>query len=466
MTLWALAQHLIKKYINMNTRKLTRRQAIATTSAGIAGMILGFPVRSFGINNTRQLKKLAINGGEKIHTGPWPQWPYWDQSAEPGILEMLRSGRWWLGSGEHVTEFEKKYAELMGAKRCLATASGTTALLTALNVLGVDAGDEVLVSPFTFIATYNVIFASKALPVFVDSDPETFLIDPKKIEGRITDRTVAIVPVHIYGLPVDMDSVNKVSKDNGLKVIEDACQAWLAEYRGKRVGSIGDLGCFSFQNSKHLASGEGGAVLGNDEDLMDRCHAYHNCGRPFGRMKHVSGNQYNGMNYRMQQSQALILMSQMKRIEKDNDLRWANALYLNEKLKEIPGIIPSRAAEGATRAVYHMYPFRYVKEKFNNIPKDTFLRALNAEGIPCGGGYGKQNKEGLIEEQLNSRGFKRLFPEARLKQWREENNLPGNDLLCDQAVTFYQSMLLGSKADMDDIVNAITKLYENRDSLI
>jgi perosamine synthetase len=450
----------------MKTRKLTRRQAIAVTTAGFAGTMLGFPFRSFGIMNSRQLKKLAINGGEKVHPGTWPQWPYWDQSAEPGILEMFRSGRWWRGSGEYVAEFEKKYAELMGAKRCLATASGTTALLTALHVLGVDAGDEVIVSPFTFIATYNVIFGSKALPVFADTDPETFLIDPKKIEAKITDRTVAIVPVHIYGLPADMDSVNKVAKAHNLKVIEDACQAWLAEYRGKRVGSIGDLGCFSFQNSKHLASGEGGAILGNDENIMDQCHAYHNCGRPYGNMMKVSGNAYNGMNYRMQQSQALILISQMKRIEKDNDIRLSNALYLNKKLKEIPGIIPYKPAEGATRAVYHMYPFRYIKEEFNNIPKSKFLEALNAEGIPGNGGYGKQNRDGLIDEQLNSRGFKRLFSESRLKQWREENYLPGNDQLCDQAVTFYQSMLLGTKTDMDDIVNAIAKIYENRNTLI
>jgi dTDP-4-amino-4,6-dideoxygalactose transaminase len=156
----------------------------------------------------------------------------------------------------------------------------------------------------------------------------------------------------------------------------------------------------------------------------------------------------------------------MKRIIKDNDVRLSNALYLDKKLKEIPGIVPYKLAEGATRAVYHLYPFRYIKEKFNNIPKEKFINALNAEGIPCGGGYGKQNKDGLIEEALTSRGYKRLFSEARLKQWREENQLPGNDQLCDQAVTFYQSILLGSKSDMDDIVNAITKIYENRSSLV
>ena len=450
----------------MKANKITRRQVITTTSVGFLGAMINLPFKSFGINSNRQLKKLAVNGGEKTHSGSWPKWPYWDQSAEPGILEMFRTGRWWRGDGEYVSEFEKKYAALMGAKRCLATASGTTALTTALGVLGVDAGDEVLVSPFTFIASYNAIFVHKALPVFVDSDPETFLMDPKKIEERITDRTVAILPVHIYGLPVDMDSVNKVASSHNLKVVEDACQAWLAEYRGKRTGTLADLGCFSFQNSKHLPAGEGGAILGNDEAIMDRCHSFHNCGRPYGAMTAEKGYPYRGYNYRMQQSQALILMSQMKRFENDNDIRLANALYLDKKLKEIPGIIPYKLAEGATRAVYHLYPFRYIKENFNNVPKDKFLRALSAEGIPCSGGYGKQNKDGLFEEAFSSRGYKRLFSESRLKQWRDENILPGNDQLSDQAVTFSQSLLLGSKADMDDIVNAITKIYENRESLI
>ncbi len=195
---------------------------------------------------------------------------------------MLRTGRWWRGEGEHVADFESRYAELMGVKRCLATASGTTALITALKAIGVDAGDEVLVSPFTFIASYNVIFMNKALPVFVDSDPETFLMDPSKIEARITDRTTAIVPVHIYGLPVDMDKINAIAKKHNLKVVEDACQAWLGEYKGKKAGTLGDAGCFSFQNSKNLPAGEGGAIISNNDALMDKCTSLHNCGRPFG----------------------------------------------------------------------------------------------------------------------------------------------------------------------------------------
>ena len=449
----------------MGIKKITRRQAIATASAGVMAAVIRLPLDPLSIMN-REPEKLAIRGGTAVHKTKWPEWPVWDQSAESNIVEMLRTGRWWRGNGEHVTEFEKKYAELMGAKRCLATASGTSALLVALQALGVDAGDEVLVSPYTFIATYNVIFLNKALPVFVDSDPATFLIDPKKIEERITDRTSAIIPVHIYGLPVDMDSINAVAKKHNLKVVEDACQAWLAEYKGKKVGTLGDAGCFSFQNSKNLPAGEGGAILSNNDELMDLCHSVHNCGRPYGSVKRTSNYPINGGNNRMQQIQALILMSQMNRIQVDADLRLANARYLDAGLAKIPGIIPYRLADGGTRSAYHLYPFRFIKEKFNNVSKDKFLAALRAEGVPCSSGYGPQNKEGLIEHMFSTRGYKRLYSEARLNKWREENILPGNDQLCAEAVTFSQNILLGSRTDMEDIVNAINKIYVNRDQLV
>ena len=447
----------------MSNRKITRRKAITTASVGTIGALTIHPFSSFGFNNSQ---KLAINGGEKVRTAAWPDWPVWNRNAEDGIAEMLRTGRWWRGNGEHVAEFEKKYADLMGAKRCLATASGTTALLVATHVLGVDAGDEVLVSPFTFIATYNVIFMNKALPVFVDTDPETFLINPSKIGERITDRTSAIIPVHIYGLPVDMDRVNEVSKKHELKVIEDACQAWLGEYKGKKLGTLGDLGCFSFQNSKNLPAGEGGAVVGNNDEIMDRCYSFHNCGRPYQSVKRTSDYPIRGSNRRMQQIQSLILMSQMERIKKDADVRLENAKYLDKRLSEIPGIIPYKLVTEDARSAYHLYPFRFISKEFGNVKRDKFVEALRAEGIPCSDGYGKQNHDGLIEEALSSRGYKRLFSEKRLKQWREENILPGNDQLVEEAVTFYQSILLGTKSDMDDIVNAITKIYENRSSLV
>ncbi len=447
----------------MSNRKITRRQAIITGTAGAAVAISNLSFLPFNFEN---ITKLAVNGGEKVRTAGWPAWPVWDQTAEADVIAMLRSGKWWRGNGDYVAEFEKKYAGLMGTKRCLATASGTTALLVALHVLGVDAGDEVLVSPFTFIATYNVIFMSKALPVFVDTNPETFLIETSKIEERITERTSAILPVHIYGLPVDMDKINAVARKHNLKVVEDACQAWLGEYKGKKLGTLGDLGCFSFQNSKNLPTGEGGAVVGNNDEIMDRCHAFHNCGRPFGSVQRTSDYPIRGSNRRMQQIQAITLMSQMNRIGKDAEIRLENAIYLDKKLAEIPGIVPAKLVAENSRSAYHFYPFRFISEKFGNVSRSKFIEALHAEGIPCSPGYGQQNKDGLIEEALNSKGYKRLFSEQRLNQWRDENVLPGNDQLAREAVTFTQNILLGTKSDMDDIVNAITKIYENRESLL
>jgi len=160
-----------------------------------------------------------------------------------------------------------------------------------------------------------------------------------------------------------------------------------------------------------------------------------------------------------------MLMSQMKRARKDADVRLENALYLDSKLREIPGIIPYKLVDGATRSAYHEYPFRYKKEYFENIPRAKFIKALEAEGIPCGEGYGPQYKYAIMDDALNSKGYKRLFSEERLKRYREEIKLPGNDQLCEEAVCFYQSLLLGNKDDMDDIAKAIGKIYENRKEL-
>jgi dTDP-4-amino-4,6-dideoxygalactose transaminase len=448
----------------MKSLKFTRRQAITAASAGAVGTFFNWSFPSFTITGNDQ-DKLALLGGAKVHPGGWPAWPVWDQAAEDRIAEMLRSGKWWRGNGDAVTEFEKRYGAMIGAKRCLATASGTSALMVSLHSVGVDAGDEVIVSPFTFIASYNVIIMNRALPVFADTDPDTFLIDPKTIESRITERTSAILPVHIYGLPCDMDSINIVAKKHKLKVIEDACQAWTAEYRGKKVGTFGDAGCFSFQNSKNLPAGEGGAITSNNEELMDMCYSYHNCGRPYGSVKRTTDYPINGGNSRMQQIQALILLNQMNRIQKDAETRVANALYLDAKLRELPGIKPYKLANGGTKSAYHFYPFRYLKEEFSNVPKDKFMRALSAEGIPCSNGYGPQYRDGLIDEMINSKGFKRLFSESRLKQWKESIDLPGNEKLCNEAVIFYQNVLLGSRSDMDDIVKAIAKIHANSKNL-
>ncbi len=452
----------------MKMKNFSRRKFIVNTSAGAAGALLTYKMPVYGMSNKVMVSELALKGGDPVRTDDWLKWPVWDAEAEAPILSVLRSGNWYRARGTKVDEFEIAYAELIGARRALATASGTTALETALHVLGVDAGDEVIVSPYTFIATYNAVFNQKALPVFADTDQETFTINPHKIEEKITERTTAILPVHILGLPADMNRINAIAKKNGLVVIEDACQAWLAEYEGKKCGTLGDLGCFSFQNSKHIPSGEGGAVVGNDDELMDLCHSYHNCGRAYGKNKsEFRGYPFRGGNKRMMEYQAVILMSQMERAKRDADKRLENALYLNSKLKDIPGIITYKLADGATRSAYHLYPFRYKKEHFDDLPREKFLKALSAEGIPCSGGYGPQYNDGLMEEALNSKGYKRLFSKQRLDTYREElKNLPDNEQLCREAVWFFQNMLLAERKDMDDIVSSIQKVYENRKQLL
>jgi len=449
----------------MNNTSLTRREFLTTASTGVAMAMAASPLAGAGLLS-RKAGRLACAGGVPIRTKGWPRWPVWDRTAEEDILAVLRSGNWFRGQGTRVTEFEKRYAELLGAKNCLATASGTTALITALHTLGVEAGDEVIVSPYTFLASYNAVFLLHALPVFADTDPETFTIDPAGIEQRITERTRAILPVHILGLPVEMEPINEIAKRRGLVVVEDACQAWLAEYKHRKCGLLGDLGCFSFQNSKHLPAGEGGAVVGNDEGLVDRCHAFHNCGRPHGTFQPAGNNPTRGVNFRMQEFQAVILMSQMKRLEKDTQLRDENAQYLTSRLQQIPGIVPFKLNPGATRAVFHLYPFRYRKEFFNDAPRQRFLEALAAEGVPGMGGYSPANKDGLIEEALNSKSYQRLFSKERLERYRQENVLPRNDQLCREAVWFTQNMLLGTRQDMDDIADAVEKVHQNKDSLV
>ena len=447
----------------MDSKNLTRRAFLAASTGTIAAVASSrMPAYA---NAGKRAGKLAVLGGKPVRAKAWPTWPVWDRSAEKSVLSILRSGNWYRGRGKTVTKFEEKYAQLMGAKRCVCTFNGTNALLTAMHVLDVGVGDEVIVSPYTFIATYNVLIGSSALPVFADTDPETFQINPDKIEERITERTRAIMPVHILGLPANMDKIMAIARKHNLIVIEDACQAWLAEWRGKKCGTLGDLGCFSFQNSKHLPIGEGGAIIGDDEELMDRVMSFHNCGRPFGSVKRTSGYPIIGTNRRMMEYQAAVGLSQIKRLEKDTARRNENAKYLTSRIKDIPGIVPHRLYEGVTRAAYHLYPFRYKKEHFNNAPRNKFLAAMRAEGVPCSGGYGPQYKDGLIEDALNSKNFKRSFSKARLNKYRQELNFPDNDQLCREAVWLSQSMLLGSKSDIGDIADAILKISENRDKL-
>jgi len=440
------------------SNKLTRRHFLAAAATAGAGLTLN---TAHGAS-----EKPVLLGGKPVRTKAFPSWPVWDKTEEKALLDVLNSGKWFRGGGQIVTQFEEEYAKLMGAKSCLATANGTSALLTSLAVLGVQAGDEVILPPYTFVACVNVVLMLNALPVFVDTDPETFQIDARKIEAAITDRTAAIMPVHLGGNVADLDTILPVAKKHKIPVVEDACQSHLAEWKKRKAGTYGETGCFSFQITKNLNAGEGGAILSNDEDLIERCYAFHSNSR--GRKTTGYDFKYvaRGANFRMTEFQGALLLAQMTRIEQQARTRTENAQYLSNMLLEIPGIQPVRMYEGCTRNAYHLYMFRYKKENFANIPKKTFVRALDKEGIPTSVGYGPLNKEPFIKNTITSRGYEALFSKERLARWEEQNNCPANDRLCaDEGVWFAQTMLLGPRSDMDDIAAAIRKIHAHAGEL-
>jgi dTDP-4-amino-4,6-dideoxygalactose transaminase len=454
----------------MENRKLSRRHfigAVSAVSAGIAtsGLI---PVMGKAIDTS---DKLAILGGRPVRTASWPAWPRWmPETDEPRLLGVMRSGVW--SRAGVVSEFEEAWAKTVGAKRCLALVNGTGALHTALAQLGIGGGDEVIVTPYTFIASVSVILMTGAMPVFADIDPETFQISPEQIEKKITPRTRAILPVHILGLPADMTRIMAIAKKHGLVVVEDACQAWLAEINRRKVGTFGNAGCFSFQNSKNMAIGEGGAIVSDDDELMDRCYSFHNYGNPYGSVVGSlgGGTIMAGTKLRLAEYQAAIGLAQLARLDGETTLRNENAAYLRSKLVGIPGILPYKLYEGVTRAAYHLFPFRYKKEHFKGLPRQTFLKALQAEGIPCSDGYTVPlNRMPYLEHTFNSKNYRKMYPAELLdiRSYNERNACPETDRICtEEAVWFTQNMLLGSREDMDDIAVAIDRIHRNADKLL
>jgi perosamine synthetase len=403
--------------------------------------------------------KPAILGGTPIRSAKFPSWPVFGSGEETGVLDVLKSGLW--NRGKHVARFEEAYSKLTGSPHCLAVANGTSALVSSLHAMGIGPGDEVIVPVYTFGATVNAVLLHHALPVFVDTDPETFQIDASKIEARITDRTAAIIPVHLGGASADLDAVLAIGKRRNLPVLEDACQAHLGEWRGRKVGTYGVAGCFSFQASKNLNSGEGGAILSADSDFIERCYAYHNAGRARGTHLTAFSYQVAGNNVRLTEFQAALLVAQMERLEAQSSVREKNAAALTSMLREIPGIHPARMYEGCTRNAYHLYMLRYDSVAFADMPREKFLNAMKAEGIPAYSGYSPLNQEPYLKETLQSRGFQRVYSPERLAAWRRDNQCPANDQLCRDAVWLIQTMLLGTPKDMEDIANAVRRIQKH-----
>ncbi len=429
--------------------KLTRRSLFTAASAGIAMAASKVSVAP---------GKPAILGGPPARTQAFPSWPVADHGDEQALVNVVRSKCWFRGNGETVRRFEQAYAQLTGAKFCLATSSGTGALQTSLAALGVGPGDEVILPPYTFVATLNVILNLYALPVFVDSDLDTTQIDARKIDPAITSKTTAMIPVHLAGSVADLDAILPVARKHNVPVIEDACQSHLAEWRNHKAGTFGATGCFSFQATKNLNCGEGGAILTNDELLYEKCFAYHWNGSGRKRAGVDLADAMHGTKFLMTEFQAAILLSQMTRLEQQARTREQNALYLASLLREIPGIAPARMYDGCTRNAYHGFIFRYEKERFAGMSRAKFLKALGAEGIPASSGYSPLNKRQYLRNALQSKGYQRLYTRQELARIEERNACPVNDRLCEEAVWIMQSVFLSGRTDMEQIAGAIAKI--------
>lgn len=448
--------------MNRAESHFNRREFIQTLStvALASGLVVPTLVRA-GTDNS----KPAVLGGPKAHPGAFPGWPMIDQTEKTGLTETLESKRWGrLGAGSTVGKFEEEYSRELGVKHTLGVNSGTSALYTILGGLGIGPGDEVIIPVYTFIATYNVVALNYALPVMVDTDPETFQIDASKIERAITPNTKAIMPVHIGGSPADLDAILAIGKKHNIPVIEDACQAHLAEWKGKKVGSYGLAGAFSFQSSKNLNSGEGGAITTQDDHFARTCYDFHNQGRSSASSGYssVGSNGTRGSNLRMTEFQGSILRSQMTRVREQTQLRWENARYLSKMLGEIPGITPARLYDGTTMSAYHLYMFRYDARQFSDLSREKFLQALTAEGIPNSPGYGQMNSEEYVVGQTKNRHYLKIYGEKSMNEWMEQNHCPQNDHLTrNESVWLFQTMLLGTRQDMEQIAEAIRKIQKH-----
>ena len=458
---------------------LTRRNFLKKSTTGLAGVAALSAAAGTSLYGDifKNTGKPAILGGTPVRTKSMSTvWPLYDAGDVRLLLDAFYSNRWCSLGSPRCNEFEEKWAKLMDVPYCLTTASGTSALFTSLMALGVGPGDEVIVTPFTYSASYEVIFMLHALGVFVDTDPETYKINADLIEERINEHTKAILPVHIGGGACDMDKIMAISKKYNIPVIEDTCQGWLGEWKGKKLGTIGNSGCYSFNYYKNICSGEGGAIISSNSEFMDLCDSIVNDGR-FTRINRSSTQdfskrrgdekQYPGFNFRLTEIQAGILLGQILRIEEQQRIRNENFDYLDKLLDEIPGISAVKKYPGQTYNGCYTYHMIYDKKHFNGLHKSQFAKAVGAEGIGIGAGGSKGNLTPQIEYHLNSREFKSVFSKKRLDKYRKENHCPVNNHIAEEAsLSIGHRAFLGPKKDMEDIAEAAAKIQRNSADLV
>lgn len=407
---------------------------------------------------------LAINGGPKtINRTLGKSWPIFGKEEEGALLNVLHSGKWYRGGallGSPVAQFEDAFAAYQDAKYCVAVCTGTQALEVALLASGVQPGDEVIVPAASFIAVASTVCAVGAVPVFVDIDPETFNMDPAAAEAAITSKTTAIMAVHNGGLPCDMDSLRDICQRKKLRLVEDCAHAHGSRWDGIGVGAIGDAGGFSFQESKTLPAGEGGAVLSNDEKIAGLAYALQNMGQ-------YEGRPYFGpmmsSNRRMSEWQGALLNVQITRLDEQTKTREANASYLGRGLSDIPGVDPVIRHPKVTAWGFYFLNLRFNSQEFDGITRDRFVEAVQAEGLSAALGHSRPMYIHEVFQQHPD-----CLPRGHAARDYDYSNVRCENAEYTHANTCWSlthQLFLGPREDMDLILETVQKIRDNVDEL-
>ena len=410
------------------------------------------------------MSQLAILGGQKVRQRPFSPWPQYSQADARRLQQVLESRNWggYPFPNTLAEEFAQKFAACHDARYGCCVANGTIALLVALQAAGIRFGDEVIVPAYTWDGTAAAVLFAGAVPVFADIDPDTYCLDVDAVRQAITPRTRAVIPVHLAMRFADMDPLLDLAVERDLLVIEDCAHAHGGQYKGRGAGSLGDLGCFSFQSSKLVTAGEGGIVITSRLDCFELAQSLTNCGR--ASLTDEFKRRVVGSNYRITEFQAALLLGQLEVLPALAERRSRHAALLSQALSEIRGIRPLPPQPALTRDTLYNYVFQYRPED-TPVSRDLFVAALDAEGIPCDGRfYEAVYRSDLFPARAED------FPQLRLDR---EQPVDYRRCCCpvseraayEESVWLPQFLLIGDQQDVEDIARAVAKVMGNRDAL-
>lgn len=396
------------------------------------------------------MAKLAIRGGTPVHRTGFPAWPRVTDADRAQLEGILKNG---YRRGEYVSELERKFGAYCGVKHCIAVANGTVSLELILRALGIGYGDDVILSPYTFIATMSAIVYAGARPVFADIDRETYNMDPADLEKRITPNTKAVIVTAVAGRPTDSDAFEALAEKYGFTYIIDAAQAVGARWKDVSLCKYGIAASISCQNSKNLTAGEGGFITTDDDELADGIRTILAGGAKNG--VYVSVGQFNAMNDR----QAALMLTQLGKLDGEIKLRERNAAYLDGLLRTIPFASPTSHDPRISTHGYHLYMLRFHEDVLaeKGLDRDKMLAALQAEGVPVTPGYSPLYRFGCVGAELTEKIVGGKIDTSELPECAYASDHEGSWM--------YQATLLGSFGDMDDIADALVKVWDNADEL-